>query len=84
MINIKKTTDMNHWVINCFLRKQGATQRRNFQIVSVDKGQVPTRESILAALAIDESRWEISGEVVDVMGKERVVRYECRLEKKQS
>jgi hypothetical protein len=75
---------MNHWVINCFLRKGGATKRRNFQLLAGAQGQAPTNESILSALGIDVSRWNLSGEIVDVIEKERVVRYECRLEKKQS
>jgi hypothetical protein len=75
---------MKHWVINCFLRKGGATQRRNFHLVSGAQGQAPTKESILGALGIDGSLWDITGETVEVIEKERVVRYECRLEKKRS
>jgi len=52
-------------------------------LVAGAQGQAPTKESILGALGIDGSLWDITGETVEVIEKERVVRYECRLEKKQ-
>ncbi len=73
---------MNHWVINCFLKKGATKQRRNFQMMADMQGKAPSKELILGVLGIDESMWNITDEKVDIIEKERVVRYECYLEKK--
>jgi hypothetical protein len=46
------------------------------------QGKAPSKELILGVLGIDESMWNITDEKVDIIEKERVVRYECYLEKK--
>lgn len=73
---------MNHWVINCFFKKGVTKQRRNFQMMADMQGKAPSKELILGVLGIDESMWNITDEKVDIIEKERVVRYECYLEKK--